>query len=164
MSHAQDLENATKAAQTAQLLLQDLQDLNRSGNALLSLAALSEIHFVAQLKDRLDALVAALQVSGQEQSPQKAAEDCNGAQSTREDLKKAVPFADEESIGEWDDVPAAIAGMNAVIAVIHAEHPCSTQAQLDNAAWLGNAAHEEFCRTDGSVEKTIDYVRSRMEG
>lgn len=61
MNSAQDIENAAKAAQTAQLLLQDLQSLNRSKNPLLSLMALEEIGRVAQLQTHLEAIAVALQ-------------------------------------------------------------------------------------------------------
>lgn len=161
-----DTENALKAAQAAQLLLQDLQDLHRSGDAMLAMLVLPEIERVASVRDHLGAIVLALrdQHHDAQTEPVSTEGPMQDSQHTRADLEKVVPFADEDSIGCWDDVPAAIEGMNTVIAVIHAEHPCSTQVQLDNAAWLGNAAYEEFCRADGDVEKTIDYVRSRMEG
>lgn len=55
-----DIENATKAVQCADLLLQDLQSLNRSDDAKISLLALPEIEKVAGVKSRLEAIVAAL--------------------------------------------------------------------------------------------------------
>ncbi len=61
MSRELDIENATKAAQCAQLLLQDLQDLNRNGDAMLSMLVLPEIEKVAGVKQRLEAIMSALQ-------------------------------------------------------------------------------------------------------
>jgi hypothetical protein len=61
MSREQDIENATKAAQCAQLLLQDLQYLNRYGDAMLSMLVLPEIEKVADVKQRLEAIISALQ-------------------------------------------------------------------------------------------------------
>jgi hypothetical protein len=61
MSRELDIKNATKAAQCAQLLLQDLQDLNRHGDAMLSMLVLPEIEKVAGIKLRLEAVVSALQ-------------------------------------------------------------------------------------------------------
>jgi hypothetical protein len=145
------IENATKAAQSAQLLLQDLQAMNRDGNALTSLLALPEIGRVAELHDRLKAIEAALR------------DDQGGRQYGREDLEKVVPFADEVSIGHWDDVPAAITGMNQVLAVIRAEHPCQTEGQLSHAVWLSNEAYREFSSNDGNVKKTIGYVRGKLK-
>lgn len=60
MSHEQDVENATKAMQCADLLLQDLQELNRSGDAMVSLLVLPEIEKVAGVQARLGAMIAAL--------------------------------------------------------------------------------------------------------
>lgn len=60
MSVHADIENATKAAQCADLLLQDLQSLNRSDDAKVSLLVLPEIEKVAGVKSRLEAIVAAL--------------------------------------------------------------------------------------------------------
>lgn len=56
----QDIENATKAAQSADLLLQDLQLLNRMGSAMVSLLVLPEIEKVADVKARLEAIKFAL--------------------------------------------------------------------------------------------------------
>lgn len=56
----QVIENATKAAQCADLLLQDLQELNRTGNAMVSLLVLPEIEKVAGVKARIDAIKSAL--------------------------------------------------------------------------------------------------------
>lgn len=60
MNRELDIENATKAAQCAQLLLQDLQDLNRNGDAMLSMLVLPEIEKVAGVKLRLEAIMSAL--------------------------------------------------------------------------------------------------------
>jgi hypothetical protein len=60
MSVHTDIENATKAAQCADLLLQDLQSLNRSDDAKISLLVLPEIDKVAGVKCRLEAIVSAL--------------------------------------------------------------------------------------------------------
>jgi hypothetical protein len=57
MSNEMDIENATKAVQTADLLLSDLQELNRGGNAVVSLLVLSEIEKVAGVKLRLEAFL-----------------------------------------------------------------------------------------------------------
>lgn len=43
MSNEMIIEITTKAAQTADLLLADLQELNRKGNGIVSLLALPEI-------------------------------------------------------------------------------------------------------------------------
>jgi len=85
--------------------------------------------------------------------------DC---QYTRYDLEKAVPFADEDSIGDWDNIYDAVDGLNAVINVIHREHACCTESDITSAVWLGNSAYEEFCKNEGDVEKTIEYVRAKM--
>lgn len=55
-----DLENATKAAQTAALLSADLRELIRSDNLLLAELALREAEVVGQLKVRLEMLQALL--------------------------------------------------------------------------------------------------------
>ena len=60
MSREQDIEHATKAAQCADLLLQDLQRLNLTGNQLVSMLVLPEIEKVAGVKTRLEALMCAL--------------------------------------------------------------------------------------------------------
>ena len=62
MSHEMDIENTTKAVQTADLLLADLQELNRGGNALVSLLVLSEIEKIAEVKARLESILFALKV------------------------------------------------------------------------------------------------------
>lgn len=54
------VENAVKAAQGADLLLQDLQELNKSGDMLLSLLVLPELEKVAAIKARLEAIVEGL--------------------------------------------------------------------------------------------------------
>lgn len=55
-----DLENATKAAQTAALLQQDLNELVRSDNLLLSDFAMRELESVRDVKTRLELLQALL--------------------------------------------------------------------------------------------------------
>lgn len=55
-----DLENATKAAQTAALLAADLRELIRSDNLLLAELALREAEVVGQIKVRLEMLQALL--------------------------------------------------------------------------------------------------------
>lgn len=55
-----DLENATKAAQTAALLQQDLNELVRSDNLLLSDFAMRELEAVRDVKTRLELLQALL--------------------------------------------------------------------------------------------------------
>lgn len=60
MSREQNIENATKAMQCADLLLQDLQELNRGGDAVVSLLVLPEIEKVAGVQARLGAMIAAL--------------------------------------------------------------------------------------------------------
>lgn len=54
------LENAIKSAECTDLLLSDLQSLNKSGNAMVSLLVLPEIEKVAELKARLEAIVYAI--------------------------------------------------------------------------------------------------------
>lgn len=54
------LENAVKAAQGADLLLQDLQGLYTSAGGLLPLLVLPELEQVAAIKARLEAIVAGL--------------------------------------------------------------------------------------------------------
>lgn len=56
-----DLENATKAAQTASLLASDLRALVLSGNLLLSDIALAELAIVTALQTRLERLQANLE-------------------------------------------------------------------------------------------------------
>lgn len=60
MSNEMIIEITTKAAQTADLLLADLQELNRKGNGLVSLLALPEIEKIAGVKLRLEAILASL--------------------------------------------------------------------------------------------------------
>ena len=60
MNKAIVIENATKAAQCAELLLQDLQGLNASGDAMVSLLTLPEIEKVSQVILRLDSILYAL--------------------------------------------------------------------------------------------------------
>lgn len=55
-----DIENATKAAQTASLLASDLRALVVSGNLLLSDIALAELVIVTALQTRLERLQANL--------------------------------------------------------------------------------------------------------
>lgn len=55
-----DLENATKAAQTAALLQQDINELVRSDNLLLSDFAMRELEAVRDVKTRLELLQALL--------------------------------------------------------------------------------------------------------
>lgn len=55
-----DLENATKAAQTAALLADDLRALIRSDNLLLAELAMREAEIVGYLKVRLETLQALL--------------------------------------------------------------------------------------------------------
>ena len=60
MSKEMAIENATKAMQCADLLLQDLQELNRTGDAMVSLLVLPEIEKGATVQARLGAMIAAL--------------------------------------------------------------------------------------------------------
>jgi Tfp pilus assembly pilus retraction ATPase PilT len=53
------IENAIKAAQTADLLLQDLQALSASGSVIVHLLVLPEIRKAREMKDRLSAIAAA---------------------------------------------------------------------------------------------------------
>lgn len=55
-----DLENATKAAQTAVLLQQDLNELVRSENLLLSDFAMRELEALRGIRTRLELLQALL--------------------------------------------------------------------------------------------------------
>lgn len=55
-----DLENATKAAQTAALLQQDLNELVRSDNLLLSDFAMRELEALRGIRTRLELLQALL--------------------------------------------------------------------------------------------------------
>lgn len=54
------IENAMKAAQCADLLLQDLKSLNTSGDMMLSLLVLPEIEKVTSVKSRLEAILSAV--------------------------------------------------------------------------------------------------------
>lgn len=56
-----DIENATKSAQTAALLVSDLRALVQSGNPLLADIALAELAIVAPLQTRLERLQANLE-------------------------------------------------------------------------------------------------------
>lgn len=60
MSNEMVIENATKAAQAADLLLSDLQELNRNGSSVVSLLVLPELEKVAGVKSRLEAILSAL--------------------------------------------------------------------------------------------------------
>jgi hypothetical protein len=55
------IENATKAAQCADLLLSDLQSLNKVADAMVSLLVLPEIEKAAGIKARLDAILHAIE-------------------------------------------------------------------------------------------------------
>ncbi len=55
------IENITKATQTADLLLSDLLQLNKSGGDLISLLVLPEIEKISGLKGRLEQLLVAIQ-------------------------------------------------------------------------------------------------------
>ena len=61
MSHKMMIENATKTAQTADLLLQDLEGLLHDADAVVALLVLPEIEKVASVKLRMKALVSAIQ-------------------------------------------------------------------------------------------------------
>jgi hypothetical protein len=58
------IENAIKAAQGADLLLQDLQGLLHHSDAVLALLVLPEIEKVAGVKQRMEALASALKSTG----------------------------------------------------------------------------------------------------
>lgn len=60
MSQDMMIENAIKAAQGADLLLQDLQGLLHHSDAVVALLVLPEIEKVAGVKQRMEALAAAL--------------------------------------------------------------------------------------------------------
>lgn len=60
MTRETDIENAIKAAQTADLLLSDLRELNRTGGPVLSMMVLPEIQRAAELKTKLEGLASAL--------------------------------------------------------------------------------------------------------
>jgi len=54
-------ENLVKAMQTADLLRQDLMELNKYGSPMLSLLVLPEIGKAAEIKDRLSAIAGAME-------------------------------------------------------------------------------------------------------
>ncbi len=54
------IENAVKAVQCADLLLQDLQSINNTGDSIISLLVMPEIEKVASVKLRLEAILSAL--------------------------------------------------------------------------------------------------------
>lgn len=62
MNHEIVIENATKAAQSADLLLQDLQGVLFSSDAILGMLVLPEIEKVAGVKLRLEAILAAMKM------------------------------------------------------------------------------------------------------
>ncbi len=61
MSKEMAIENATKAAQTADLLLQDLQGLLFNSDAVMAMLVLPEIEKVAGVKQRMEAIMSALE-------------------------------------------------------------------------------------------------------
>jgi hypothetical protein len=62
MSREMDIENATKAVQCADLLIQDLQVLHRTCEPIVSLLILPEIEKVVGVKQRMEAIVSSLQM------------------------------------------------------------------------------------------------------
>ena len=62
MSREMDIENATKAAQCADLLIQDLQSLHRSCEPIVSLLILPELEKAVGIKQRMEASVASLKM------------------------------------------------------------------------------------------------------
>lgn len=58
-----DIENTVKAAQSADLLLSDLQQLHRSCDPILSLLILPEIEKIALVKNRLEEIASTLQMT-----------------------------------------------------------------------------------------------------
>jgi hypothetical protein len=60
MSQEMMIENAIKAAQCADLLLQDLQGLLRNSDAVVAMLVLPEIEKVAGVKQRMEALASAI--------------------------------------------------------------------------------------------------------
>jgi hypothetical protein len=62
MSRKMDIENAIKAAQCADLLIQDLQSLHRSCEPIVSLLILPEIEKAVGIKQRMEAIVSSLQM------------------------------------------------------------------------------------------------------
>jgi len=63
MSREMDIEDATKAAQCADLLIQDLQSLHRTCEPIVSLLILPEIEKAVGIKQRLEAIVSSLQMN-----------------------------------------------------------------------------------------------------
>jgi hypothetical protein len=63
MSREIDIENTSKAAQCADLLIQDLQELHRSCDPIVSLLILPEIEKVVGIKQRMEAIVNSLQMA-----------------------------------------------------------------------------------------------------
>ena len=61
MSKEMVIEYATKAAQGADLLLKDLQGLLFNGDALMAMLVLPEIEKVAGVKQRMEAMIEALE-------------------------------------------------------------------------------------------------------
>lgn len=61
MSKEMVVEYATKAAQGADLLLKDLQGLLFNGDALMAMLVLPEIEKVAGVKQRMEAMIEALE-------------------------------------------------------------------------------------------------------
>ena len=61
MSKEMAIENATKADQTADLLLQDLQGLLFNSDAVMAMLVLPEIEKVAGVKQRMEAIMSALE-------------------------------------------------------------------------------------------------------
>ncbi len=62
MSRKMDIENAAKAVQCADLLIQDLQSLHRSCEPIVSLLILPEIEMAFGIKRRMESIVASLQL------------------------------------------------------------------------------------------------------
>ena len=62
MSREMDIENATKAVQCADLLIQDLQNFHMSCEPVVSLLILPEIEKAVGIKRRMEAIVSSLQM------------------------------------------------------------------------------------------------------
>ena len=62
MSRETDIENAIKAAQCADLLIQDLQSLHRNCDPIVSLLILPELEKVVGVKQRLEYIATTLQM------------------------------------------------------------------------------------------------------
>jgi len=62
---SQDLENSTKASQTASLLLDDLHQLYKSPNQVLSTYAYELMTETGDLKKKLDRLAFAVKLAGE---------------------------------------------------------------------------------------------------